>query len=201
VDDDDRVLQAIRPIYTDPRSRDLAQGIPVRLLLGWILVESSGQYQHLESTGEAGYFQIDSDGQRALGTTAATVIRSPQNSLHYGLRYVQLCKSGLQQALDDAQLTIDPNEDGLRERLTKLVHTVGLPSVRILLRKLARDVQQPVTWDSITKYWRKKANTLNSRTLQQPERMIGNVDRVMTQGARLAPRSIPPTPSRDAPAP
>ncbi len=201
MDDDDRVLQAIQPIYTDPTTRQLANGLPPRLLLGWVFAESSGVYNHVERTGEAGYFQIDPDGQRLLHATVDQVIRSKQNSLQYGLRHVQACKAWLQGELERTHVALDPRDDGLSERLTKLVHTVGAPSVGMLLRSVARATQEPLTWDTLTAHWRKNASRLNSGTLRNPERMIANVDRVMVNGARLAPRSMPPSSTQTTPAP
>jgi hypothetical protein len=189
--DERAVVAAGRKILNTPPLRALANGIPLELLVGWISAESSGDYRELSDSGEAGYFQVDADTiTRVLHTTAQAVIATPQSSLAAGLRMVRLCQSQVDRWTSD--LGIVPADDDTRWRLVKLYHTIGAGSFAALLRAAAARVPRSFRWADLSGYWSARAGTIPGngaiRTkLRQHDRMTSNVEKVMVDGARLAP--------------
>lgn len=196
--DDRAVVAAGRKILTTPALRTLATGLPLELLVGWISAESSGDYREISGSGEAGYFQVDAETiTRVLHTTAQAIIATPQSSLAAGLRMVRLCR--VQADRWTAAFGITPADDDTRWRLVKLYHTLGAGAFVALLRQAAPQVS-PFSWPALSAYWSTHAGTIPGNAairakLRQHDRMAANVDKVMTQGARLAPYVRAATPS------
>lgn len=192
--DDKLVVAAVRLIRNDARLRQLADGMPLEFLAGWIEVESGGRFDHVESTGETGYFQIHRDDMPLLGATTQQIIATPRSSLWFGLRLVGIAVRQVDRWTTDFGLTPDSDT---RLRLVKLYHTVGAGSFAALLKAYAAAAGDGsgttlLIWGELTRFWRRHPNTITAapkarRILRQYDRMIRNVDEVMTRSARLAP--------------
>lgn len=174
-----------------PIMEPLRGDLPRSFLLGWIQAESGGTYHKLESTGEAGYFIIPAEHITSFGTTQEHVRESPESSMKYGIREVKYCKRFVQTECDN--LGYAPEGD-FRLRLIKLVHTVGEGAFRRLLTKFQESESDDFTWENLVAFWKKRAPKLHNHQLEQFDRMSRNVDRVMSEGARLD-ALLPPAPS------
>jgi len=179
-----------------PIMENFRGNLPRSFLLGWIQAESGGTWNKVEEgTGETGYLLIPPGDFESLHTNEESIKKSPTSSMKLGIAEVRYCERIMR--IDCERLGFNPEGD-LRLRLIKLVHTVGAGSFKRLLTKFSESDGGVLSWDSLVTFWRANASHLHNPKLAEASRMIKNVNRVMSEGARLdallSPAPSAPTP-------
>ena len=171
--------------------------IPLWLLVGWISVESDGNFQSPptapEYKEERGYFQINTDESQYEESKAAHCENHEQLSTD---RYYSL-RCGIAVARHDEafirRLGFDEGDSDLFWRMVKFSHAIGPDAVETIIKDMKHDQVSANSWEAISTYSYNNCSRLSGEFKRNrrdphphdPVKWVGNVDAVFKEGHAL----------------
>ena len=160
-----------------------SSGIPLGLIVGWIIRESAGKIGEIpkvilkgESDYERGLFQLTPSESRALGFTDHKRLSTDLNySISAGIALINKYTG------DTERLGVAPKGTSYFWRVVKLIHTMGLGATKKIV-ELARAAGQAGTWDSLERFALANENTIMSAVHHSPTKWLPMVDQVYALG-------------------